>query len=612
VVTTTPIVARYARSKGRAPSTPVLGEAGRSIATDSFGPTQLASQFSAVVTIWQGLLRALLLLLLPLLALAGEIDLHIATDQLAVGQTTTAEVQVRGAVPGGVPVFAASEGLQTRYVGQSQTMSIVNGRTERFVQFQYQVAALKEGRWTLGPAQVDLGDPRGGARQGSSNRVEITVGPPLKADGPDDRFQVDTSLTPEAVWQGQVVVLRYGWRARAQVVATEWLGLPQEGLVMVRDSQAERKEYAVDDPSGPIWVDETAVAVLPMQPGARSWDPPVARLDVEVDGPRRGPPGLLRSMFRQTERLTVAGDAMKIDVRPLPQAPADFSGLVGNFDVSSRLERRRARVGDSITWSIDVSGDGTTESFRAPSPPELDGARVYDEAPQARGALVKGAYLGAVTLHRTIVPTRVGSLELPPFHITVFSTTTGRYEELRVPGQVLEVAAGEAGDAGLTSFGEEPEEAAPEEDPNAPRPPRRSAGTSVASSAVWGAASLPFAGLALLPLLGAGVQTLRDRLRRREDAPREAGPEDLLAALPDAPEDRLRTLDAALRMAVARATGTPAATLDLRHIDLDDAPAVLELAQVLDLARFAGRAPPPDLADRVRALVARLPRRSAA
>ena len=238
---------------------------------------------------------------------------------------------------------------------------------------------------------------------------------------------------------------------------------------------------------------------------------------------------------------------------------------------------------------------------------------MYDEAPQARGALVKGAYLGAVTLHRTIVPTRVGAVELPPFHITVFSTTTGRYEELRVPGQVLEVMAGEAGDAGLTSFGEELE-AAPEEDPNALRPPRRSAGTSVTASAVWGAASLPFAGLALLPLLGAGAQVVRERLRRREEAPREAGPEDLLAALPEAPEERLRTLDAVLRMAVARATGTPAATLDLRQVHLDDAPAVLELAQVLDLARFAGRTPPPDLADRVRALVARLPKqpRSAA
>jgi hypothetical protein len=45
-----PIVARYARSKGRAPSTPVLGEAGRSVATDNFGPTDapLASPLSAV------------------------------------------------------------------------------------------------------------------------------------------------------------------------------------------------------------------------------------------------------------------------------------------------------------------------------------------------------------------------------------------------------------------------------------------------------------------------------------------------------------------------------------------------------------------------------------
>jgi hypothetical protein len=46
----TPIVARYAHSKGRAPSTPGSGEAGRSVVADSFGPTnaRLASPVSAV------------------------------------------------------------------------------------------------------------------------------------------------------------------------------------------------------------------------------------------------------------------------------------------------------------------------------------------------------------------------------------------------------------------------------------------------------------------------------------------------------------------------------------------------------------------------------------
>ena len=46
----TPMVARCARSKGRAPSTPVLGEAGRTVAADKFGPTgaRHATQLSAV------------------------------------------------------------------------------------------------------------------------------------------------------------------------------------------------------------------------------------------------------------------------------------------------------------------------------------------------------------------------------------------------------------------------------------------------------------------------------------------------------------------------------------------------------------------------------------
>lgn len=533
---------------------------------------------------------------------APSADLSLDPAQMVEGQTGTLTVAVRGVDATGVPRITAPEGVDVQYVGQSRMMVSIQGKGERHMEFQYQIGVHKRGTFSIGPAIV----PTASGQNLTSDTEQLSVGSAPVVAATQGQFTVHTTFTPTRAWQGQVVLFHYGWQARAPVVSTDWFGLPSDGVVLVRDSSPMHKGYALDDPggTGTVWFDDTVAALTTMQPGTLHWDAPIARLEVSTGQSPRG-----FGLFHRTEQHPVRGDALDLEILPLPAPPADFSGLVGDFVLEARVDEAKARVGASLAWTLELVGDGATDAFKPMPTPELVGARLYEAAPEARGALNDSTWKGFLTLKRTVVPTREGMLQLPETKVVVFSPAKGEYVTLTAPARQLLVQPGEHGEVALTSFGTpDGEEPAPAEDPNALRP----AWTSGPGAALPWAAVMPFVlGLAslpsLLPLLSAAGSAW---LARREQARVVRPPQgaDLLAALPTDPAERLTALDGAIRLAWS---GIPKAEDGAVTLPDDLTAELNAVLAVLDVVRFAGRAAPTDLESRVTALVRALDARRA-
>jgi hypothetical protein len=261
-----------------------------------------------------------------------------------------------------------------------------------------------------------------------------------------------------------------------------------------------------------------------------------------------------------------------------------------------------------VTWSVDVKGTGTLEGFSLPSRGELAGARVYDDSPVVRAAVVDGAYAAAGRFDRVIVPTEAGSLQVPAVELIVFSPTQGAYVTHRVVAPVIDVTPGGEGDVEVASFGTHEAVAAAPVD--VMRPVVASGFTHripVDGALPWLLSAAAFPGA--WALAGGLVVWWRARPRR---VPHVASmsPTVRLARLPSDPRERLAGLEAAVREALARR-----ARVDVVALVRDDAIASLPeelrelvavVARELDRARFGDGGPTPDLERRVRDAVARL------
>lgn len=541
------------------------------------------------------LVLAVLTMLSSTVADAAEAELRLVSGELEAGQSTLLYVRVRGdRRPTAPPKIAVTPegGVNLRFRGQSRQVRAYNSQVTHYFEYTYAIEALKEGRYTIGPAEIELGTSK--VKTGSSSFVVK----PRDVAGEAAQIQVHAGFDTDEAWVGQVVVYRRGVRSKLRILRDLWTDPPLDGLLPPRDGEPWFAEYAIDSADGRIYVKEEGHPKVVVTPGDRDVPSAVVRLEVPAEG-RSGPLGMRRA---RSELLPTEPSTLKVN--PLPAAPAGFSGLVGDFTVESQVDRRDAAVGESINWTIAITGNGTLEGF-ALDKLDADGVRVYDGSPAVEARVDGDGYRTQGRFDRVLVPTRPGTLQVPPVQLIVFSPSTGEYvaHELTVPAIRVRKGKGAAAEA-FESFGDtdaiDTDLLVAEDAYEGVREVR----TSGRAHATWLGGVMPFAlGAAALPLVllggvegvrGArrGWAALRERAKRERPA-RDVTPKQRLARLPADPEARLAELDAALRHALARHAGVPIGELDrdaaVAALPVDLGAAVRDLTRGLDRARFAGQ-----------------------
>lgn len=125
----------------------------------------------------------------------------------------------------------------------------------------------------------------------------------------------------------------------------------------------------------------------------------------------------------RTVEHQVKSSAPQITVKPLPPRSGDarFLGLVGDWKVDASLSKSEAKVGEAVTLTVRITGNGTMETLSAPTL-EFPNFRVY--SPEVE----KSASAGSATIKYILIPTGVGSHDLN-FKFSTFNPAQVKYDE---------------------------------------------------------------------------------------------------------------------------------------------------------------------------------------
>ena len=150
------------------------------------------------------------------------------------------------------------------------------------------------------------------------------------------------------------------------------------------------------------------------------------------------------STFSSGRPLTVATSPLELKVLALPEEerPADFSGLVGDFRMESRLEPSSLKAGESATLTVRVSGKGNVNRIPDIDLPELPFARTYGDQPVLETARGDSGIGGTKTMKWALVPQKEGQFEIPALKLSFFNPETGKYDVLHTSGHTLSVLPG--------------------------------------------------------------------------------------------------------------------------------------------------------------------------
>ena len=341
---------------------------------------------------------------------------------------------------GSTPVIAGLENFDVRPAGTSSRIEFINGQMTSGVDYTYFIQPQKAGTFQIGPARVQVN-----GETHTSNIAKLQVVKPAEGQGADrGPIFLTAELSQDTVYVEQQTsyILKLYLRRNVRNIN---LNLPQAGGLAFKQI-AKPVEYRSTDSGQSYQVIEVRYALVP--PKAGSYDLEAAKMSMTVVGSRSGSQrGFLDdpfSSFAPGRPVTVAGNPLQLTVRALPDKgkPPDFSGLVGKFQMWSKLEPTALKTGESATLTVAVSGQGNVNRIPDLKIPELDHIKIYADKPVLESTQDSEGLQGSKIMKWALVPEKDGRLDVPPVTVSFFDPENHNYKTLRSANYTLAVLPG--------------------------------------------------------------------------------------------------------------------------------------------------------------------------
>ena len=226
-------------------------------------------------------------------------------------------------------------------------------------------------------------------------------------------------------------------------------------------------------------------------------------------------------------RQRLKAEPVVIEALPLPKAgqPSGFEpSHVGRYTLEARADRPTVAVGEAVTLTIDVKGQGNLRNLHAPSLPRLDGWKSYE--PKVTVNLDPGDLVsGTKTVEYLLLPEHPGTTMIPSFELPYFDPETRAYALAKSEPLRLEVTGDGAARATTAPAGPRPTTGGgPVENliTTEIRPIRNRATLNRDLGATF-YRSRPFLGVLLVPPLALALGRLLARARERLAADSQRG-----------------------------------------------------------------------------------------
>jgi len=380
----------------------------------------------------------------------------LSASQAMVGEAIQLQVQVASDKKEDLP-WPKVDGLDAFTVtknvsySSSSNITVINGsvsRTEQYItDFVFTLTAQKPGSYTVGPIRYDYKDFHQDLGSASLSVTKSESG-----------LSTHSSVSKARSYVGEQVLytLRIVPKEGVQSIS-----LPQDLQKLIGQKfyfQQLDKEIAphmatVDGRETRVF--DIRIALFPLLAGPAALE----GIPVEYRQVKRNPAAqqgqsvmdaFADAFFGGGDGRVITQTAMaaplRMEAQALPAgAPAGFTGSVGSYSLSAKLDKATAATGDAATLTITIRGNGQPKSVTKPVLPPLPAFEVYDPEVSTVTA-VEGASLWTTTTFKyVLIPAREGAQVLDGIAFPYFDpkrrayvTASASALHLRVtPGKVV-------------------------------------------------------------------------------------------------------------------------------------------------------------------------------
>ena len=366
-----------------------------------------------------------------------------------------------GGVQDGLEVIAGP------YTSSQSSYQMINGHTSSSssVTITYTLYAAKNGSFTIGASHAVVGGKRLSSRPVKiqvSGHAQRTNGAP-NMHGQDSYDQphmrsagsaisgsdlfIKVSASKKRVHEQEPILLTY--KVYTQVDLTQLEGkMPDlKGFHTQEVPLPQQKTFHTETVNGRPYkcVTWSQYVMYPQMTG-RLEIPSITFKGIVVQQNRNVDP--MEAFFNGGSgyvevKKDIKAPGITLQVDPLPQRPANFSGGVGKFNISASLDKKEVKAGEPITLRVVVGGIGNLKLLKQPVvnfPKDFD---KYDAKVTDKTRLTANGVEGNMVYDFLAVPRNQGSYTIPSVELTYYDTSKNAYKTIKTQPFKVEVEKGD-------------------------------------------------------------------------------------------------------------------------------------------------------------------------
>lgn len=379
------------------------------------------------------------------------------TSSVEVGESfrLTFSVNTMDASDLRIPTINDFEILMGPSRSQQSYTQIINGRqtSSQKVVFTYILSAKKVGTYTIQPATVMVN-----GKKYQSNPVKIQVVAEGRAKvakeaakkttvGKNDVF-LRTIVSKSKVREQEAVLVSYKLYSLVNLELQN-KSMPEfTGFHAQAVESDDVKSWSVEQYQGKTYrtVVTDQYVLFPQQSGTLKI--PSVEYDIVAHvANQQASDDLFESIFNGTSvnyiNLKIKAPTQNIEVLPLKDKPADFSGGVGTFSITSVLSSKQAVTNDAITLKVEIKGNGNLKLLKTPEltlPKEFE---TYEPKVNNEIKATASGVSGIKTIEYLFVPRHPGKFSIPAISLSYYDVSAGAYKTITTSAHELEVKKGE-------------------------------------------------------------------------------------------------------------------------------------------------------------------------
>jgi len=152
--------------------------------------------------------------------------------------------------------------------------------------------------------------------------------------------------------------------------------------------------------------------------------------------------------IEQVKRSLIS-NSLTINVQPLPNAPnvsgkpADFTGAVGQFNLTTKVDKTAVKADEPITLNITISGKGNIKLIENPKIVFPSDFEVYDPKVADNISTTGDGISGTKSFEYILIPRNPGKFTIKPFSFTFYNLEKHRYVTQTSPAYTFNVSKGD-------------------------------------------------------------------------------------------------------------------------------------------------------------------------